>query len=520
MEDLRASSLELTPTTEHSATATVPTPASTQAPSKRRSAAIIACITCITGISNLLAGLLTVCIPVIAQDLAIPPGLELWPASAFALSCGCSLLLCATVADLAGCRRVCLVGALLQACSAVGAGLTNTSTQLIALRTLSGIAASLCLPSAVCVASNAFPSATMPRSRAVAFSAMGGGQAVGFGLGLALGGVFSDTVGWRWGFHTTAVLNLLVLALATWSLPVHLDGPLDRAILAHLRQRLDWIGVMIISTSLACLSYVLAVVSGPGASGRLRGPLNLSLLCVGLVLLPTFIVWVHFQTSRQKPALIPNSLWTNVPFSSVCAAVFLIWGALNASEQLAALYLQEIRGFSTLTASLYFLPAPLCGLIMNIVVALILPKLRPSIAVPAACFVSGLAPLLLAVLCRVDGPGYWHGIFQAIAINPLGADLMYTIAMLVVTDAFPVEMQALSGGVFNMLAQIGKSVGISTTALIAKRMTDQTDGVDTDTSLLRGYAAGWWYNSALGFASVLVTLWGLRRVGKLGVKKD
>src|SRR6478735_6981514 len=59
MEDLRASSLELTPTTEHSATATVPTPASTQAPSKRRSAAIIACITCITGISNLLAGLLT-----------------------------------------------------------------------------------------------------------------------------------------------------------------------------------------------------------------------------------------------------------------------------------------------------------------------------------------------------------------------------------------------------------------------------------------------------------------------------
>lgn len=52
---------------------------------------------------------------------------------------------------------------------------------------------------------------------------MGGGQAVGFGLGLALGGVFSGTVGWRWGFHTTAILNVVVLAIALWALPVSVD---------------------------------------------------------------------------------------------------------------------------------------------------------------------------------------------------------------------------------------------------------------------------------------------------------
>lgn len=41
--------------------------------SKSRTAAIISCVTCITGISNLLAGLLTVCIPTISADLAIRP---------------------------------------------------------------------------------------------------------------------------------------------------------------------------------------------------------------------------------------------------------------------------------------------------------------------------------------------------------------------------------------------------------------------------------------------------------------
>jgi predicted acyltransferase len=90
---------------------------------------------------------------------------------------------------------------------------------------------------------------------------------------------------------------------------------------------------------------------------------------------------------------------------------------------------------------------------VNVAVALLLPYLKASYTVPVACFVSGLAPLLLAALCQVHGPSYWQAVFQAMAINPLGADLMYTISMLVVTDAFPLKMEALDVGVFNMLEE-------------------------------------------------------------------
>lgn len=492
-------------------------------PSTSRTAAIIFSITCITGISNLLAGLITVCIPVIAADLGIKPGLQLWPASAFALACGCTLLLCATAADLLGCRRVCLLGALLQAGSALGAGLSTTPTQLIALRAFAGVAASLCLPSAAGIVSHAFPGDTRPRSRTAAFSAMGGGQAVGFGLGLVLGGVFSDTVGWRWGFHATSILNVVVLAIALWALPAGVDddAPLGRATLARLQKELDWVGALVISTSLALLSYVLAIVTDSDASVHMRAPLNIVFLVAGVALLPVYVYWMHYQTDRGRPALIPNELWKSKPFTSVCVTVFLVWGALNASEQLTALYLQDVRGFSTFTSSLYFLPAPVCGFLMNIAVALFLPYLKAAYAVPVACFVSGLAPLLLAALCRVHGPSYWQAVFQAMALNPLGADLMYTIAMLVVTDAFPQKTQALAGGVFNMLSQIGKSVGIATTAIIAQQVSSPLmASVDSKEALLRGYHAGWWYNCGMSFVAVFVSLWGLRSVGRLGVKRD
>lgn len=54
--------------------------------------AIITCITGITGIGNLLANLLTVCIPTMSTELEIPAALQLWPTSAVALACGCTLL--------------------------------------------------------------------------------------------------------------------------------------------------------------------------------------------------------------------------------------------------------------------------------------------------------------------------------------------------------------------------------------------------------------------------------------------
>ncbi|KAI9035611.1 uncharacterized protein KD926_003215 [Aspergillus affinis] len=460
-----------------------------------RTVAIIACFTSITGIGILLAGLLTVCILVISKDIHIPPNLQLRPASTFALACGCLLLPCGAMADVLGCRRSCLLGGLIQTANALGSGLLATSTQRIAWRVTAGLAASFCLPGAVGVAGHTFSASISPRRCSIAFAAMGGGQATGFGLGLVLGGVFSDTVGWRWGFHATAILNAVILALVAWSLPTTIDGPPSFSRLAH---ELDWVGALLISICFALLSYALDVATGSEASQSMREPLNLTLLCVAVALIPAFCLWMRRQSRLSRPALIPNSLWTNVPFTSICITVFLSWGALNASEQLAALYFEDVLGKSTLTASLYFLPAPICGLLTHIAIGAFLPLLRPSIAVPIACFVSGIAPLLLATLCRLDGLGYWQGIFQAMALNPLGADLIYTIAILVMTAAFPAQTQALAGGVFNMLSQIGKSVGIATSALIARQITEKTGKTNSMEELLIGYKAGWWYNCALG----------------------
>ena len=303
--------------------------------SKGRTTVIIAAVTLITAISTLLNGLTTVALPTMAEELGIPPGLLLWPNSIQALATGCTLLLSGSIADALGARFMYLTGSLLQAGFILGCGLSRTATQIILFRGLSGIALSLCLPSAVSIITATF----VGKRRDMAFASMGGGQPIGFSIGLAIGGVLTQTIGWRWGFYISALLDAVVLAIAFWGLPKEIDdapGEDGSAIhswgqsLERLRKEVDWVGAIIASTSLAMLSYSLAAISGSTAD--IRQPSTIALLVVAITLIPTFIWWVGRQERLGKPAIIPNSLWRNQTFTTICIAVFIIWGeSLNVN---------------------------------------------------------------------------------------------------------------------------------------------------------------------------------------------
>ena len=240
-----------------------------------KTAGIIASVTCFTVMNSYLAGVVVVSTPILATDLRLGAGLMLWyescllilqmrdiqltesphrPASIYSLTCGCTLLLLGSVADVVGSRLMYLLGCLLQCTFTLACGLSQTGVQLIVFRGFSGIAASFCLPSTVSIVNNAFPPG---RLRSSTFASMGGGLNFGFGLGLVLGGVFSDTIGWRWGFYLAAILNLIILVSAAWVLPKS-QGEDSPTTWKRFALTIDWVGAVIASSSLALLSYVLA----------------------------------------------------------------------------------------------------------------------------------------------------------------------------------------------------------------------------------------------------------------------
>jgi MFS family permease len=147
-----------------------------------------------------------------------------------------------------------LVGSFLQSIFTLACGLSRTSGHLILFRGFAGIATSICLPSAVSIITNTFSTG---KRRNVAFAAMGGGQPIGFSIGLTMGGVFADSIGWRWGFYIAAIMNTIIFGIAIWGLPKNEESH-GEVTWNRLFKEIDWVGATISSMSLALLSYVLA----------------------------------------------------------------------------------------------------------------------------------------------------------------------------------------------------------------------------------------------------------------------
>jgi hypothetical protein len=147
-------------------------------------------------------------------------------------------------------------------------------------------------------------------------------------------------------------------------------------------------------------------------------------------------------------------------------------------------------------------------------------KVRADWAVIVTMAVSCISPLLVAIM-KVRAP-YWEYAFPAIALNAIGPDVLFTVSNLVITAAFPEKTQALAGGVFNTVAQIGKSVGLALSAVIAGSITMQSNYPDKHgaKALMEGYRAAFWFILSVTAATLVVSLWGLRNIGKIGLKRE
>lgn len=88
---------------------------------------------------------------------------------------------------------------------------------------------------------------------------------------------------------------------------------------------------------------------------------------------------------------------------------------------------------------------------------------------------------------------------------------------MVITDVFPPNMHALAGAVFNTIAQLGTSLGMSTVAIVSSYATKASRFPDKESpdALLAGYRAAFW-TCALLMLFTVGTSFGLRCVGKLG----
>ena len=112
---------------------------------------------------------------------------------------------------------------------------------------------------------------------------------------------------------------------------------------------------------------------------------------------------------------------------------------------------------------------------------------------------------------------YWQGAFSAQILLPFSFDILFTVGHLVITEAFPDESQSRAGAVFYTSAQFGNAVGLAITQTASTLFVKKYNYLGHPEALLHGLRAGFWAIFIEALLCLLVSILGLKKVGKVGL---
>ncbi|MFE9933309.1 MFS transporter [Streptomyces sp. NPDC005533] len=399
---------------------------------------------------------LNVALPVLGEDLGLGRSALQWAVTAFALPSGGFLLLFGRIADLYGRKKLFLIGLALFGAASVLATLAWDPASFLTGRALQGLGAAVIVPTGMSLLTTTFPEGPL-RDKALGIS--GTLLSLGFTVGMVLGGVMTDTLGWRSTMGLLAVASVVVLALAPGLLPESRTAE---------RPRLDVPGAVTVTGGLLALIYALTTAAERGfGDADVRGT-----LVAGLVLLTAFVA----VESRSPAPLVSLPMlkrrtiaWGNigglVTFSMMSTVVFVL-----------TLYLQETLELSSFRTGLVFGVQGLASVLAGSYASKVIGRFGARRTLVGSLLGQGLLGVALLGVGTGSGALLATAAVSLASMCHLGAIVSYGV---VVTSGVPDEEQGLATGLVTTTQQVGITIGIPLLGVLATTQASLFDGVRT-----------------------------------------
>src|SRR5687767_10933249 len=152
--------------------------------------------------------IVNVALPSIQEDLDFSESGLQWVVSGYALTFGGFLLLGGRMGDILGRRIVFMVGLLAFCTFSLLCGLAWSAGVLVIARMLQGAAAAILSPSVFSITTVTFEEGS---ERNKALGVLGAIAGSGAAIGVLLGGILTEYVGWEWVFFVNVPIGLLAL---------------------------------------------------------------------------------------------------------------------------------------------------------------------------------------------------------------------------------------------------------------------------------------------------------------------
>ncbi len=399
-------------------------------------------------------------LPRMASDLSSTTADLQWVISVYMLTLGAFMVPAGRIGDIFGRRRALLAGIALFGVASVFCAIAPSAPVVIGFRAAQGVGAALIFPVSVSVLTNAFPSERSSHAIGLAYGIAGLGNAAG----PLVGGLLTETLGWRAIFWLLVPLAAVALLIGMKTIPESSDQTVPR--------RLDLGGLALITAGIGL--FTLAFDRAPTwgwVSAQTAGT-----FIAAVVMLAAFVV----VEKRVRWPLVDLSLLGNSKFTILVVAGTIANIAYTVTVFLSTINLQQVRGLNPLAAGIAFLGPSAGAALGGVISGRLGSRYSPVVVMGIGCSVAAVSLSVLAAsqqwviyLVALTSCGFTMGLVYAfttvatqtvVAPERAGEAAGVTLTSLVTLAGVGI---AVSGTVLEMLQRHGWSMGNGIRSILA-----------------------------------------------------
>jgi EmrB/QacA subfamily drug resistance transporter len=436
--------------------------------------------------------IVNVALPSIQRELHFTQGNLTWVVNAFLISFGSLLLLAGRLGDLAGRKRVFLAGIAVFSTASLLCGLAPSQAALIGARFLQGIGAAMQASVILAIIITEFSEAA-ERARAMGayiFVSVAGGS-----LGLLAGGLITEALSWHWIFFVNLPIGVATVALGALMIPG------DRGL--GLGQGIDWLGALLVTSSLMSAIYGIVQASAHGWSSA-------PVLGFGGLAIALMAAFIAREARIEKPIMplgifaVPGLVKANL------VRAFLVT-AMYSTFFLGTLYLEHVRHYSAIQTGAAFLPWTVTVAFLSQGITARMVARFGELRVVVGGMGSAVIGLLLFASAGAQ-TAFFPTIFFACIVLGLGIGSAFMPLLTIATASVPAADAGLGSGITNVSQQLSGALGL---ALLGTVATNRTKGLlaahhGVTSSLIGGYHLAFLVGAAAIAAGIVLALGILR----------
>ena len=425
---------------------------------------------------------LNIAVDAIALNYAVSPELITYAISAYVIAVTAFLLPSSALANRIGYRKAYTMGALAASVAAVAAALCPNFYLFIAARCIQGAVNSVIFATATAVLSDNIEK--QYRGSAIGLSVAS--VYAGLTLSPVIGGVLTDTLGWRSMFFISATLNLIAVLL---SQRIKTDRP-NTDYFPYLKMSVASSGLVLFLFSLERLT---------------SSPYLIFSLATGLAL----IVWYLTLEQRSRhPLLRITLLWNNPILGCALGASLCNYMATFAIALLLSMHLQLLRGLSAMEAGLILIIEPGIQCLISPFSGKLSNRVNPGLIVLCGMGISTLGTLVFSFLTPESPLAL---LFIGQILCGAGFGLFSAPNTTIVMNSVQRDKFALASALQSMTRNAGMSVCMAiVSAIFALMIVSAPRSASYFIELNHSLEISFTFSTLLGVAGIVFCLFGIR----------